>query len=358
MTKKQAQTSGGIGRGRREFMKAGGVATAALLAPGLAPAAARELPALPHNPATAALPTRNLGRTGFRVSIFSLGGQSALERGGNEAVAIPLIERALDLGVNYIDTSSIYGGPQRWSERYIGEVMKRRRAAAFLASKTRERTRDASWRMLEQSLKLLNTDHLDLWQLHDVGTSGEVAQMFAKGGALEALVEAREQKLVRFLGLTGHHRADCLIEAVNRFPFDCALLALNAADRHHHSFMDSVLPLAVEKQLGIVGMKITGRGRILSSWTPPPLEAQRRSWEGVVLANAPGTIGMREALYYTLSLPVSTVIIGCDSVAQLEENVRLAREFTPLSAAQLAALEARTAPCARQALFFRFFERA
>jgi len=105
-------------------------------------------------------------------------------------------------------------------------------------------------------------------------------------------------------------------------------------------------------------MKITGRGRILSSWTPPPLERQRRSWEGVVIANGPGTIDMREAMYYTLSLPVSTVIIGCDSLAQLEENVRLAREFTPLSQGQLAALEAKTEPCSKQALFFRFFERA
>ena len=120
----------------------------------------------------AGMPTRNLGRTGVRAGIFSLGGQSALERGGNEAVAVPIVERALDLGVNYMDTSSIYGGPERWSERYIGQVMKRRRSEAFLASKTKERTRDGSLRMLEQSLKLLDTDHLDLWQLHDIGTLG------------------------------------------------------------------------------------------------------------------------------------------------------------------------------------------
>ena len=110
--------------------------------------------------------------------------------------------------------------------------------------------------------------------------------------------------------------------------------------------------------MGVIGMKITGRGRLLSSWTPPPLEQQKRSWEGVVIAEGPGTIGMRDAMYYTLSLPVSTVIIGCDSVAQLEENVRLAREFTPLSEAQMAALAEKAAPCAKQALFFRFFDRA
>jgi hypothetical protein len=292
------------------------------------------------------------------VGVFSLGGQSALERGNNDAVAVPLVERALDLGVNYIDTSSIYGGPDRWSERYIGQVTKRRRAEAFLASKTKERTRDGSLRMLEQSLKLLNTDHLDLWQLHDVGTPGDVDEVFAKGGAVEALVLAREQKMVRFLGLTGHHRPEPLAEAIRRFPFDAALLALNAADPHHHSFTAALLPLAVEKQMGIVGMKVTGRGRLLSTWTPPPLEQQKRSWEGVVIAEGPGTIGMREALYYTLSLPVSTAIIGCDSVAQLEENVRLARAFTPLSEAQMAALTERAGPCSKQALFFRFFDRA
>jgi hypothetical protein len=136
------------------------------------------------------------------------------------------------------------------------------------------------------------------------------------------------------------------------------LLALNAADTHHYSFMTELLPLAVEKQMGIIGMKVTGRGRLLSTWSPPPVEQQKRSWEGVVIAEGPGTIAMHDAMAYTLSLPVSTVIVGCESVPQLEENVRLAREFTPLSPAQMAALAAKAAPCAKQALFFRFFDRA
>ncbi len=344
---------------RREFMKVGGVATAALLTQAARPAAAAGLPALPLNPKTAgAMPTRNLGRTGFRVGVFSLGGQSALERGNNEAVAVPIIERALDLGVNYIDTSSIYGGPERWSERYVGQVTKRRRAEVYLASKTKERTRDASLRMLEESLRLLGTDHLDLWQLHDIGTVTDVDEIFRKGGAMEALVEARDQKMVRHLGLTGHHRADSLMDAMKRFPFDATLLALNAADPHHHAFSNTVLPLAVEQKMGVIGMKITGRGRILSGFAPPSLERQKRSWEGVVIADRPGTLDMREAMSYTLSLPVSTVIIGCDSLAQLEENVAIARAFTPLSDRQMAELVAKAEPVSRQALFFRFFERA
>jgi aryl-alcohol dehydrogenase-like predicted oxidoreductase len=108
------------------------------------------------------MPTRNLGRTGYKVGIFSLGGQAALEKANNEAVAVPIIEKALDLGVNYIDTSSIYGGPDRWSEQYVGKVMKHRRSETFLATKTKERTRDASMRMIEKSLRLLQTDHVDL----------------------------------------------------------------------------------------------------------------------------------------------------------------------------------------------------
>jgi len=114
----------------------------------------------------------------------------------------------------------------------------------------------------------------------------------------------------------------------------------------------------VERQMGIIGMKVPARGRILASWTPPPIEQQKHMWEGMVLAPTPGTLAMREAMYYSLSLPISTVIIGCDSVPQLEENVQLAREFTPLSRAQMEALTAKAEPVSKQSLFFRFYERA
>ncbi|MGD0614492.1 MAG: aldo/keto reductase, partial [Verrucomicrobiota bacterium] len=318
------QTSNNLQQSRRDFLKLGGVATAAVLAPTALSNAVPANPVQVSNPAMAGtMPTRNLGKTGHRVGIYSLGGQAAIEHPHNEAVAIPIIERALDLGVNYIDTSSIYGGPERWSERHIGQVMKRRRAEAFLASKTKERTRDGSLRMLEQSLELLQTDHLDLWQLHDLGTLHDIDEVFAKGGAMEALIQARDQKLVRFLGITGHYRPDCLIEAIRRFPFDTVLMAVNGADKHHFSFMDELLPLAVEKQMGIIGMKIPARGRLLAKWTPPSLEQQKHSWEGIVETTRPGTLDMGQAMYYTLSLPVSTVIVGLDSIAQLEENVKL-----------------------------------
>jgi len=350
---------------RRTFLKTGGLMTAAVLGSAALPDLARGQtspvpPPPPSNSATSnAMPTRNLGKTGYKVGIFSLGGQASLEKPNNEAVAVPIIERALDLGVNYVDTSSIYGGPERWSEQYVGKVMKHRRGDAFLATKTKERTRDGSMRMIETSLKLLQTDHVDLWQLHDIGTMIDINEIFAKGGAMEALLEAHGQKIVRYLGITGHYRPDALIEAIHRHPFDTILMAVNAADPHHYSFSEQLLPLAVEKQMGIIGMKVPARGRILSSWTPPPIEQQKHSWEGMAIqATTGGTLDMRQAMYYSLSLPVSTVIIGCDSIAQLEQNVQLAREFTPLSQQQMAALTEKAQPVSKQSLFFRFYERA
>src|SRR5450631_4731316 len=213
--------------GRRNFLKTGGAVAAGFLTQAALPSSAANatLPALPTNPkTTASMPTRNLGKTGYKVGIFSLGGQAALEHPDNFDAAVPIIERALDLGVNYIDTSSIYGGPERWSEQYVGKVMAHRRNEAFLATKTKERTRDDSMRMIEKSLQLLQTDHVDLWQLHDIGTLFDVNQVFAKGGAVEALIEMKEQKVVRHLGLTGHYRPDALMEGIRRYPFDTVLM--------------------------------------------------------------------------------------------------------------------------------------
>ena len=347
---------------RRTFLKAGGALAAGWLVPNAASGAdvapLKSLPALPFNPKTHdAMPTRNLGRTGYKVGIFSLGGQAAIELHNNAEVAVPLIHRALDLGVNYIDTSSIYGGPDRWSEQYVGAVMKTRRNEAFLATKTKERTRDGSMRMIEKSLQLLNTDHVDLWQLHDIGLQEDVDAVFAKGGAMEALIEMHDQKVVRNLGLTGHYRPDALIDAIHRHPFDCILMSLNPADTHMWSFQEKLLPLVTEKQMGIIGMKVPSRGRLLSSWTPPSVEAQQHMWEGSAIAYRPGVMTMADAMNYALTKPVSTIIVGCDNIAQLEENVKIARNHTPLSHQQMAALDAASEPVAKQSLFYRFTDR-
>jgi predicted aldo/keto reductase-like oxidoreductase len=184
-------------------------------------------------------------------------------------------------------------------------------------------------RLLEEALELLQTDHVDAWQLHRLTTPEDNTQVFGKNGAMKALLQARESGMVRNLGITGHTDPDVLIEAMRRFEFDQILMAFNAADPHHLSFTAKLLPLAVEQRMGIIGMKVCARGRLLDAIT------------------------MREAMDYVLSYPVSTVIVGCDSIAQLEENVEIARTFTPVSAAQMADLHDRTAPIARECLWFR-----
>jgi len=315
---------------------------------GLAPS-----PAPPFNSRTHLnMPMRNLGKTGFRVGIFALGGQATIEQPGTEEESLAIINRALDLGVNYIDTAAAYGGRDQWSQKYIGRVMKHRRSETFLATKTHLRTYDDSMRLLESSLKQLQTDHLDLWQLHNITRTEQLDQIFAEGGAIHALTKARDEGVVRFLGISGHAEPHVLTDGLRRFPFDAILLAVNAADRHHLSFIEHLLPLCLEQELGIIGMKIPSRGRILASWTPPPAEEQP-AW---ARASRPGTLTIAEAFQYAYSLPISTAIVGCDTVAQLEENVRLARDFNPLSPAQMQALEAKTREIARQALFFRPWE--
>ncbi len=342
---------------RRNLLKLGAAAAAGLAVGKLDAGEVAETakPAMggavkPWNPITpTAMPMRNLGKTGHRVGIFSLGGQAALEQPNNEAIAVPIIERAIELGVNYIDTAAAYGRPERWSEQYIGKVMKKHRGKVYLSSKTHDRTYDGSMRNLEQSLKLLNTDHLDTWQLHNLMTKEQLDQIFAKGGAMEALLKAREQKMVRFLGVTGHFEPTILMEMLKRFPFDSLLLAVNAADPHHQSFKKELLPYAVEKEIAIIGMKIPSRGRLLAAWTPPPLDQQK----GAIKATRNGTLSIKEALRYGLTLPVSTVILGVDSIAQLEEDIAIARDFQPLTESQMAALELKAQPVMQQALWYR-----
>ena len=334
---------------RRDVLKLGTAAAAGFVARGVMAETPQKLPPLPVNPKTPqAMPTRNLGKTGFQVGIFSLGGQAAIEQANNFDVAVPLIERALDLGVNYVDTSARYGGVEdRWSEQYFGQVMKSRRSEVFLATKSHDRTRDGSLKLLERSLELLKTDHIDLWQMHALSRMDQVDESFSGGGAIEAFVEARDQGIVRHLGISGHADPDVLIAAIERFDFDCVLLAVNAADPHHLSFKEKLLPLAVEREMGIIGMKIPSRGLLLKSWQAPDDPKARHA------GTVPGTLDMTEAMRYVLTLPVSTVIVGCDDIPQLEENVKIARSFNPMNEQQLAELEERAEPVHKQVLFYR-----
>src|SRR5262249_51863049 len=183
---------------------------------------------------------------------------------------------------------------------YSGAAPGGRRRAIFLASKTPDRTRDGSLRLLDDTLKRLKTDYLDLWQLHDLRTTEQLNTIFGKGGALEALREAREQGRVKHLGITGHHDPAILLEAMRRFDFDTVLVALNAADVHTLSFIQTVLPEARKRNMGVIGMKVCAQTRLL------------------------GKLSMAEAMGYVLSLAgVCNVIIGCSSPAEVDENVAI-----------------------------------
>lgn len=329
---------------RRTFLATGAVAAAAPAA-----GASRSLKhPLPHNPRTAgAMPMHNLGRTGYRVGILSLGGQATLEIPGKEAGSEAIINRALDLGINYIDSAAGYGNGT--SEKHIGMVLKTRRKEVWVTSKTSDRTYDGSMKLLDRTLKNMNTDHLDLWQIHNLQTREQLEQIFAPNGAMKALERAREQGMANFLGVTGHYEPNVLKEAIDRFAFDTLLLAINAADRHYLSFLEHLLPAAQEKKMGTISMKVATRGRVLKTWTPPPPDQQPERMR----TKLPGTLTIQEALSYNLSLPVSTTIIGVDTVSQIEDNVALASRFNPLSEAEMRELERRTLPIVRQALYFR-----
>lgn len=313
-----------------------------------APAPTGKLPSLPFNPRTAAaMPMRNLGKTGFRVGIFSLGCQAAIEVKGNEQLSVDIMNRAIDLGVNYFDTSNAYGGGV--SEEHVGLVMRDRRREVFLASKTARRDYDGAMTHLETSFQRMQTDHLDLWQIHNLQKMGDVDKLLAPDGALKAMQKAKEEGLTRFIGVTGHYEPNVLRAMISRAELDCILMAVNAADRHYLSFIEHLLPLALEKQMGVIGMKVATRGRMLSTWKPEPLEQQPERMR----TTKPGVVTMAESLAYNFSLPVSTNIVGVDNVEQLEANVKCAADFMPLSEEQMRALEERTLPIVRQALYFR-----
>jgi aryl-alcohol dehydrogenase-like predicted oxidoreductase len=266
------------------------------------------------------IPHRALGQTGCDVSQFALGGEGVLRTHGRMAEAVAVINRALDQGVTYCDTAPAYAG----SLDYYGAALGARRRDVFLASKTHDRTRDGSLRLLDESLARLRTDHLDLWQLHDLRTATDLKIIFGRGGALEALVKAREEGRVRFLGLTGHHDPAILLEAMRRFDFDTVLVALNVADVHRLSFARTVLVEAGRRGMGVIGMKVYAAGALLHG-------------------NGSRAITSAEAMSYVLNLAgVSTVIIGCSSPAEIDDNARNARLFQPLDETKMRALEERT----------------
>lgn len=210
--------------------------------------------------------------------------------------------------------------------------MRERRGEVFLTSKSHARDKKGALDHLHQTLSNMRTDHLDLWQVHDVRTPDDVERIFGEGGAIEAFVEARQKGLVRFIGVTGHQNPAVIRACIERFPFDTVLLPVNPAEPARQSFIDQVIPPARERQMGIVGMKVYLRG---------------------LAARIPGYSGMEPFLRYALTQKVSTVIIGCDDLQQLEENVRFASSFNPMTAEEQQELVRRVAPLARQLMYYK-----
>lgn len=258
-----------------------------------------------------ALPHRPLGKTGVSVPIIGYGtaplGKIKLGDAPLLNKSAKLLNHAIDQGITYLDTSPDYG-----SQPKLGEVMKTRRDEVFLATKINTRRRDDVLKELQQNLKELQTDHVDLVQIHAVNAMADLEAALAPDGAISALEEARRQGMTRFVGITGHARPSVLAHALERYDFDTVLVALGAIDRLVTGPEKVLLPIAQQKQAGVIAMKVYGHG-----------ELKQREL----------------ALRYSLSLPgVSLAILGMNDEAQIDENVRFAQNFTSASEQELDAL--------------------
>ena len=272
------------------------------------------------------LPQRPLGRTGHQATLLGLGGEGILRTYGHEREAQEMIHAALDAGIRYFESARAYSG----SEAYLGQGLKGRRDEIFLTSKSHGRTYKEAMAHLTITLKNLDTDHLDLWQVHDVRTMEEVEALSAPGGALEAFRQAKERGWARFIGVTGHEDPEVLRRALELYDFDTVLLPINPAEPHYLSF----LPLAAEalgRGVGVIGMKVLCRGFLMR------LQVAQ----------------VKDFLLYALSQPVSLVVVGADDVAQVRELAAAARDFTPMPPEDQRALEAAVAPVAKRLMYYK-----
>jgi hypothetical protein len=235
---------------------------------------------------------------------LSFGGQRIVdEHGCTEEEAIEIVNAALDRGIRYFDTAWIYSQGQ--AETRLGKVVKHRRSEMWIATKTWDTTRDGALRQLEESLTHLQTDHVDEWRLHNVWDYARLDAFTGQGGALEAAIQARDEGVVRHISISGHTDPQILVEALDRFPFDSALIAVSALDHFILSFAEEFLPVANAKGVATIGMKVLGLGSL--------------------------THEVERSLRYAFGLPVSTVVVGMETMAQLEQNLAIAESFQPLS---------------------------
>lgn len=266
------------------------------------------------------LPSRTLGRTGAKVSILAFGCGSRFLMYEDEEKAHAVLNHAIDLGITYLDTAYAYGDGK--SETRVGQVMKSRRKEVWLATKIPDRTRDEFTKRLEASLKRLQTDHVDLVHIHSLGQAEDLAKIEAPDGALKGLLEAREQKMARFIGMTSHTNGEVMSKAIERHDLDCVQMALNAS--RNGKFEELALPAANKKHLGVIAMKVTG--------------------QEFLLGTADGKAEMDSLLRYSMSLPVTTAVVGMPQVAMLEHNVEVARGFTPFTDQEMDSLRRNLTP--------------
>ncbi len=271
---------------------------------------------------------RMLGKTQVEVTVLGLGGEGVLRTFGNELGAYRLINKALDLGINYCESARAYSG----SESYYGLALQERRKQVFLTSKSHARDRVGAMGHLRQTLSNMNADWLDLWQVHDVRTDQDLEMIFGRGGAIEAFAEAKQKGMVRFVGVTGHHDPAILIRALDLYDFDTVLMPVNPGESAHGGFINTVLPAAIKKGMGVIGMKVYFRGLVQKLSTFRSVEP---------------------FLHFALSQPITTAVVGCDSVAQLEENVSFAQSFVPMDTDGINGLVQEIAPVAGRLMYYK-----
>ena len=273
------------------------------------------------------LPTRTLGKINYQATILGLGGEGILRTIGCFKEAEAVIKKAVEMGINYFDTAPAYQQSRDYLGTYLWKTAKREQI--FLASKTHDRSYEGTMLLLEDSLKRLNTNYLDLLQLHDLRTKEDIDEIFSANGAIYALEEAKKQGKIRFVGITGHHDPKILIEAIKKYKFDTILLCVNAGDSHYVPFISTVIPEARKKGMGVIAMKVTAQGNALSSIT------------------------MKEAFYYSLSQDVDLAIIGCKTPQEMQENAELAKNFSQLSKEELNKIENKTKDSIIETNFFK-----
>jgi uncharacterized protein len=267
------------------------------------------------------IPKRILGKTGVEVSCLALGGVTGMQlKPTPEFHPAELANAALDAGITYFDTSPSYAGGQ--SELNFGEVLVKRRNEVFLATKTGERTYDGTMRSVEASLKRLQTDHVDLLQVHGVYYNEDFTMWSKPEGMMKALYKLRDEKVTRFVGVTGHEDAEAMNRAIDRYEFDTILTTFNPVPRRK-PFRESVLPNAVRKKMGIICMKVMGGGLgALVTGNPPEL-AKGAYW---YLDVTPYQADASTLIRYALGLPVSCAVVGMKSLKDLEINVAAAKK--------------------------------